>query len=243
MQKQIYIIGSGRNGSKLLAELLSQGTNITKFGEVGALGPAPTFYKLFYENKIDELTAATHWKYTREIRMINSKEIYLEKNHLIVPMLNTVKDCFPDAKFIWLRREYEDIVRSFMNRPTYEASDMAGEYGKGRLVPRESSLVYDSWNELSKQKKVEWLVQEYENLCLQFSSSFSKDEIENKFGEVWYEHLTADYGKTELIEALYEWLEIEGFDEDKINNTYSIQLGTSTDEKLTGLLPEGRTRQ
>jgi len=182
---------------------------------------------------------------------------------LIVPILDTVYECFPDAKFIWLRRNQEDTIRSFMNRPTYEASDLAGSYGKGRLVPKKDSLYplshYMLWDNYTKQQKVEWLVRKYEDMCKNFYLFLPEDNCEftegvcyqsvpiergeNCWGELWYEELVDPKVRIDKLKVYYDWLGIEGYDEEKLEDVYKIQLGTSTEEKLTGTLPDGRKRK
>jgi hypothetical protein len=229
------MIGTGRNGSKLLTEILSLGTNISKFGEVGE-GPYPEFYKLAYEGTLKHKAIKTIWLNYRLERMKESKEIYLEKNHLIVPILNTVNECFPNSKFIRLRRDHDETFRSFMNRPTYEESELSGSYGRGRLIPRKNSAYYANWDKKNKGVKVEWLINEYDDMCDNFLIRISS----NRYRSVWYRNKIFDI---HVMKSLYEWIGIKGYDEEKIKEIMKIQLGTSTDEKINGKLPNGRIRK
>jgi len=238
VKTKCFIIGTGRNGSKLLSNILALGNNISLHGEVEK-GPQPQFYKDYYDGRLKIKTVLNYWKATREERMQGDKEIYLEKNHLIVPMLNIVNICYPESKFIFLRRNKKDTIRSFLARGTYSEKDMAGAYGKARLQPKEDNIYSDFWGKYNNEQKIGWLVNEYERMCL----NFLIDIDTHKFITVRYENLIDVDNRMDEVESIYRWLGIEGFDKELIGETFGYQIGSSSDEKETGKLPNGRIRK
>jgi hypothetical protein len=239
-KRQVYIkcfiIGTGRNGSKLLSNVLSLGYNISLYGEVEK-GPYPEFYKSCYEGNLIKDEIKRYWKFTRDLRMENSKEIYLEKNHLIVPILDIVNECYPDSKFIFLKRNEKDTVASFMGKGTYSETDV-GSYANGRLVPIKG-IHKDFWNTYTREQKITWLVREYKTMCERFLMGIDSTKRSILLN---YENLTYKNIQISLLQYIYNWIGIKRFDENKIQATLQTQFGTSAEEKATGKLPEGRKR-
>lgn len=235
-EKQVFIIGTGRNGSKLLADLLTIGSNITKFGEILPNGPYPDMYKAVWLGFISQDYFKEVWFKAREDRMSDCGKIYLEKNHLIVPVLDMVNECYPESMFIYIKRDYEKVFRSFISRGTYYDKKL-DNYERGRLSPRSDDKLYYKWNSISREEKVRWLINTYSRLCEEFVSFLDMD----RYRVINYEEFSVV--DNHVIANLYDWIGIDGYNPRWVNDVLSIQKGTSTDEGITGKLPDGRKRE
>jgi hypothetical protein len=214
MKNITFLIGTGYNGCQLLSTLLSYGSNVSVFGEVGG-GPSPQFYRDYYEGVLDRNTALEIWYNTRKARMRNCKEIYLERNHLIVPMLDIVDECFPNAKYIFLRRKYKVVVQTMVDENIYSSLD-SGVDILGRLIPLEDELHYDSWTKITREKKIMWLTSTYNTCCYNFMLAKGPIFLTERWREIWYEQVVNPYQGSTIVEYLYNWIGIQGYNHKKL---------------------------
>jgi len=218
MAKVVFLIGTGRNGSKLLANVLKTGSNIKVFGEVEDNGPQPLWYKELYMGIGDRPGRMARFRDLRNKRIEEcGKEIYLEKNHLLAPILDELPALWPDAYYIYLKRNSKQTLRSMFARGWYTEKDK-GEYADGRLCPKD-----DKWSDSDTPfKKTCWLYFLYRALCEDFVNAGDKHIIPAK-----YTQLT----DIRFYKSLFETLEIKGYNEGKIKKAIKKKYGTSTDHK------------
>jgi len=213
----IFIIGTGRNGSKLLANCLGTGDNVSVFGEVGEDGPQPAWYKEIFHGIGNLNDRMKKFKIMRQERFKISKYVYIEKNHLLGPILHKFPEIFPEARYIYLKRNSKQTIRSFYARRWYGPKDL-GEYGDGRLSPKDTK----EWDELGTFEKCCWLYFKYSQFCVNFTNQIAQEHLE----VVKYSEL----GNPETYEHLFRFCGIEGFNDFKIKNAIEKIYGTPTRE-------------
>lgn len=211
--KKLFIIGTGRNGSKLISHILSTSINNTNmFGEVHG-GIDPVFFKNVYMEK----TTIEKFKSSRDSIMSRISGIYVEKNHLVVPILNNILDIYPDAVFLYVSRNKKDIIRSLYSRNIYEGHK--NKYEEGRLSPNNKDKYYSSWKKMNKFEKVCWYVYTMTTMC---------DVFLNKLPESQYRIIAYDDFVKErwLLKFVFDWLNLD-FNMEKVNGILDKQIGSS----------------
>ena len=215
--RKLFIIGTGRNGSKLVAKIIADSVGSTNvFGEIVG-GLEPEFFKNVYLGKIKHSKAVKDFKRSRANIIKGLEVIYVEKNHLIVPVLNIVLEAYPDALFLYVPRNSKDIIRSLYTRKVYENIDSV--YEKGRLVPNKKDKYYLVWKNMNKFEKVCWYVYTMTCMCEDFLKSLDK----NTYRVLSYEDIV---NKPDKFEDIFNWL-CFSFNIDSIKNILSVQQGSS----------------
>lgn len=217
--KKLFIIGTGRNGSKLTGKVIGTVVDIkNRFGEIHH-GLKPIFFKDVYMGKIPKDDAVKRFKKSRD-RAMKSREIYTEKNHLIVPMLDQVYEAYPDALFLYVERDPKRIVGSFMSRSTYKDSEKNNPYGQGRLEPNKNDPFFNKWSTMSRLEKVCWYVYTMRNMIEKFLDKLKEDA----YYVIKYEDFCKDRAQ---FRPVIEWL---GFDYDapKVKAVFSVKYGTKS---------------
>jgi len=220
--KKLFIIGTGRNGSKLTGKIL--GTAINKknrFGEIHH-GLKPIFFRDVYLEKISKSNAIRKFKISRDKAIENlSGEIYTEKNHLVVPILECVCEAYPDALFLYVYRYPKDIIRSLYSRNVYTGDKNV--YEEGRLEPNKSDKYYKLWANMNKFEKVCWYVSTMMFMCDNFLKNLDNDS----YRIISYNDFVKDHS---LFVPIFDWLSLD-FDIKKIDKILSVQIGSSARSK------------
>lgn len=220
MPRRVFIIGTGRNGSKLLAECLKTGDNVSVYGEVDINGPEPIWYKELYEGIGNRKDRMVRFKALRNERFTKSKAVYVEKNHLLNVILHEILEMWPDALFLYLKRNSKKTIRSFLKRDYYSEKDLQGEYGKGRIRP------VDHWGDESTFEKCCWLYTEYTWMCLQFKKSCPEDQ----FRTIKYSQLI-NKDQPSFLKGVFNFCGIEDFNEFRILSALSKPMGTDSNDQ------------
>ena len=220
---KLFIIGTGRNGSKLAAHcmtanLSSKSTDL--HGEIhGGLDPAWFLY--CYQRIFDADIIAAKFKESRDAEIAECEKIYIEKNHLIVPILNIIRGrCYSDAKFLYIERNPADIVRSLANRDPYVPSNMNNEYGRGRLRPISGNQYRGEWDSYwNNFDKTCWYVFEVIKMIDLFMPTVDSKNLRVLSYNDMVHH-------TEKFEEVYDWAGLD-YDLNKIKKVLSKPIGTS----------------
>lgn len=215
--KKLFIIGTGRNGSKLTAYIMTQTTGPEcLFGEIHH-GLNPIFFKSVYDESITKTDAIRRFKNSRDSAMEGLADIYIEKNHLIVPILEQVLQAYEDAMFLYVPRYPKDIIRSLYSRNVY--SGQRNIYEDGRLAPNTQDPYHNKWNKVGKFEKVCWYVFTMTKMCTTFLDKLDS----SKYYILSYDDFTKD---PMTFKDVYEWVGLE-FDIDKIKSILGQQQGSS----------------
>lgn len=213
--KKLFIIGTGRNGSKLTAKIFSTVTSKHVFGERHH-GLDPIFFKDAYMGKISKQESVRKFKQSRDSAMKNIQDIYIEKNHLIVPILNEVLLAYPDALFLHVTRDPKESVRSFFARNVYTGKNDI--YEIARLSPRSESEK-SKWDHFIRFEKACWYIFTMTKMC----DSFLYKLPAFQYRIVSYNSFIED---PLLFKPVFDWVGLE-FDEGKTKDVLSVQLGSS----------------
>lgn len=110
-----FIVGTGRNGSTSIAELLSQSSDCICLHEPKPKLISEATNYLYDQSSHDDLKQLL--LQTRPTTLEGKQ--YGESNHKLSTIIPVLQDTFPDAKFIWLIRDGRDVVASFYGRKSY----------------------------------------------------------------------------------------------------------------------------
>jgi len=214
--KKLFIIGTGRNGSKLTAKVMGTTVNAESiYGEIHH-GLDPVFFKNVYLGTVSEKEALQEFKRSRD-RAMEGTKIYVEKNHLVVPILDKVLEAYPDALFLYVSRNPKDIIRSLNARTVYQNGTT--KYDLGRLSPAKNDKHYGVWSTFTKFEKVCWYVSTMMNMCERFIHYLPRYQ----YRIVAYENFVKD---PSIFKEIFEWLELE-FNLEKIKDVLGTQIGSS----------------
>lgn len=211
--KKLWVIGTGRNGSKLTATVLRTATS-SVVGEIHH-GLKPIFFKNAYLGNIGNVSYT--FKRSRDKAINEFKDIYIEKNHLVVPILDDVIKAYPDALFLYISRNPKDIVRSYSSRNVYTGE--VNVYEEGRLTPHHSDKYYSKWNSMNKFSKSCWYVCTMMKMC----DDFLKKLDSKSYRVLPFEDFTTD---SSAFEPIFDWFGLD-FNIDKVNTVLGTQIGSS----------------
>lgn len=141
-----FILGMGRSGTKLLANLLNHDPNSLIFHE-----PVKKDFEEIVERNENYLKERKKILYHR----IKDQEfeIYGEVNSNLRYHVHALSDYFPDVTLIHNVRDGRDVVRSVMSRDHYTGDGI----GHHSLKPQKEDLLYEQWDRLSRFEKICWL--------------------------------------------------------------------------------------
>lgn len=215
--KKLFVIGTGRNGSKLTAKIIAEAAgNKNVFGEVHH-SLRPVFFKNSYLGNISKEATISAFKNSRDQAIMKAEHIYVEKNHLLVPILNQVITAYPDALFLYVKRNPKDIIRSLYSREVYTGA--RNMYEDGRLTPAAVDLWYTAWGSMNKFDKVCWYVATMIDMC----EDFLKQLPEKAYRVVSYDDFV---DKPTVFEPIFNWLGFD-FDLSATKRVLNVQQGSS----------------
>ena len=210
-QKAFFVLSSGRCGTMTLAHLLNSANNARVWHH-----PQPDPIReslLAWWEKIDR--PFTFWR-TRSSVIHKSWAqglIHGETDLLMTPFVNTISEEIPHSKFIILIREPGGFVRSGMRRNYYQGHP----WDIGRLRPDEGTEEFKTWAAMDQFEKVCWLWNETYSRIHEMTETLP----ENRKRIVKFEKLMAS---PETTKDLFQFLELDGFDEAKIKQILERKL-------------------
>ncbi len=208
MVEPIFIISTGRTGTKFLAKFLDQFNEINSVHE-----PNPDFLKLGIEfasqktsiRKAENTILRYRTPMYRKIKRRNVK-YYIESNNRLFSLIKPLVKAFDQPKILHIVRDGRDYVRSGMSRP------YGGYFSDGDTLPRLKATLfpedeyYEEWDEMSKFEKTCWLWVKKDNFIFEDIKSYS-NSITIKFEEVF---------KDENHTGIKKTSDFIGFDERKL---------------------------
>lgn len=163
--RALFILSTGRTGSKMLAELLNLSDRITAVHEL-----KPRLFGLrkdVYDSGrfddpaiVNEILSGerlkVYWKAAREGNVLVDSSPFLS---FFAPALEVT---FPHSRFLFMHRRPREFVRSGMRRGWYcdHPNDSV------RLIPKPDSEEYEIWEAWTQFEKICWLWKEYNSVCL-----------------------------------------------------------------------------
>jgi hypothetical protein len=149
--RPVFILSTGRSGSKFLAQLLGLSANVSAFHE-----PQPTLqyfsdYAFHHQGEEEILTKIIDAARMESILEVFIKDkIYIESNQCLVFFAPVIARLFSKAKFVHVVRHPGDFVRSAV-RKGWHKNDSIWEAGRVKMA--DSSR----WNRLDHIEKLAWL--------------------------------------------------------------------------------------
>jgi hypothetical protein len=210
-QKAFFVLSAGRCGTMTLAHLLNTASNARVWHHPQP-DPINESLQAYWDN-IDKIK--TFWKarYTIIHKTWSQGLIHGETDLLMTPFCDMISEEIPNSKFIVLVRDPRDFVRSGMRRNYYHGHP----WDFGRLRPKEGAEEFEEWRKLDQFSKICWL----------WNETYHKiNSMINKIGEdrmlvVRFEDLISSIEKTMEI---FDYLDLKGFDEEKIRTILSHKL-------------------
>lgn len=147
----VFILSTGRAGSKFIVKLLEHSANVSAFHE-----PHPTlqyFSDYAYQHQADDGTLTRMIDAARMesiLEVFIKDKIYVESNQCLTFFAPVIARLFKNSKFIHLLRHPGDFVRSSI-RKGWHKNDSIWESGRARLADKKP------WAEMDQVERLSWL--------------------------------------------------------------------------------------
>ncbi len=209
--KAFFVLSAGRCGTMTLARILDTADNARVWHH-----PQPDPIReslLAYQGRIDK--RAVFWKMRQSVIQNTwaKGQIHGETDLLMTPFCDMLAEEIEDAKFLLLVRHPADFVRSGMRRNYY----CGHPWDVGRLRPSEGTADVEAWEEKDQFEKICWLWRETYARALQMKAAIGDDKVI----VVRFEDLV---GSTDSFRRLFDFLDLQGFDRDRIDTILSKKL-------------------
>jgi len=154
----IFILCTGRSGSKSIASLLNKFSDISCYHE-----PHPTLayeVRAYLYGEISRQELIAFLKATR--RSSKPEIIYGESNQKLSYIADVIQEAFPEAVFLWLIRNGLDVVASYYSRGAYRDDEedlypTPSQWVKHRIKGYEvSEMSEGEWNLLDSFARNCW---------------------------------------------------------------------------------------
>lgn len=167
----VFILSTGRAGSKFLAVLLDQSENVTAYHE-----PRPTleyfsdyaFHHQEEEEILSKMIDAARMESILEV-FIKDK-IYVESNQCMTFFAPVVAKLFKKAKFVHVVRHPGDFVRSAI-RKGWHKNDSIWESGRVKMADK------NQWSKMDQIEKLSWVWYITNRFIEEFKSGMEEDRI------------------------------------------------------------------
>ncbi|HLC17243.1 MAG TPA: sulfotransferase [Thermodesulfovibrionia bacterium] len=166
----VFVLSTGRTGTKTLANLLSLSPDIAAFHE-----PVPKLVKASFDAFMQaDKSLAEHWgslvMYARDDYIFNANlhgKLYIETNNRLTYLASALARAFPDSRFIHLHRNPFEVIYSALRRQWYENHP----WDFARIMPRQGDPFAESWNTMTALEKNAWYWAKVNELIIAFFQS------------------------------------------------------------------------
>jgi hypothetical protein len=173
----VFVLSTGRVGTKTLAALFGLAENVLAYHE-----PKPTLYGLS-RLSYDYCTSIPVRKVLQEAFLATRRQLmnysldcgkgYVETSPQVTFLAPVIIEAVPQVRFIHLVRDPRHVVRSGMRRKWYAGHPA----DKTRIVPPPGSEAERRWQSYNAFQKNLWLWDETNRWILEFSSSLPTGRI------------------------------------------------------------------
>lgn len=220
-KKAFFVLSSGRCGTMTLAHLLDIATNARIWHHPEPFLVTETLDA--YLGRSDKGDIFWRGRGPFIHKSWAHGLIHGETDHNMTPFTEKIAEEIPDSKFVVLVRNPRDFVRSGMRRNYYQGHP----WDVGRLRPESDNSEHENWATMDQFEKVCWLWNETYSRILEMTRSLP----EHRVHLVKFEDLVSDPSVTE---ALFKFLELDGYDEAKVNQI----LGKKLNAQRSGKFPK-----
>jgi hypothetical protein len=167
----VFVLSTGRSGSKLIVNLLNLSANVTAYHE-----PRPTleyfsnyaFHQQQEEEILSNMINATRMELVLEVFIKN--QIYVESNQCMTFFAPLIAQLFKKAKFVHVVRHPGDFVRS-ANRKGWHRNDSIWESGRVKMADQ------NQWNQMDQIEKLSWVWNATNQFIEDFKVPIEKERI------------------------------------------------------------------
>jgi len=218
----IFVLSTGRVGTKTLAALAGLSNNIVALHE-----PTPKLYglsSLYYRGNMeavnDEIFAEAFLTARRErFRYVLSLgKGYVETSPQVTFLAHAIRIAVPQARFIHVVRDPRNFVRSGMRRGWYSNHPMDNT----RLKPLSQSKDYKYWKRWENVEKISWLWKETNTWINRFMQSLPIEQRLLLHSEKIF------LNERDEIKKLFDFLNSPVPDEKKIKKILSKRINAQT---------------
>lgn len=171
----LFVLSTGRTGTKTLAQLLSLSEETAAFHE-----PRPQLLKerqsARWEVKENERKYRHIFIRSRGARLLRAEwrnRIYAETSARLTFFAPVLVDLLPNAKFLFIHRDPTGVVQSGMKRGWYV--DHPADYA--RVRPVEGEPFFDRWEKMSPFEKICWYWNVYNKFALRFCQQIDSSRV------------------------------------------------------------------
>jgi hypothetical protein len=167
----VFILSTGRSGSKFLSALTDQSSNVTAYHEPF---PALQYFSDFAFHHQKDRESLTNMINAARMELILEvfikKQIYVESNQCLMFFAPVIADLFKKSKFVHLIRYPGDFVRSAV-RKGWHKNDSIWESGRVRMADKHR------WDSLDHIEKLSWVWNTTNQYLEKFKKSHSPSRI------------------------------------------------------------------
>lgn len=218
----IFILSTGRVGTKTIAALANLSKHIIAFHEPTPMlyGLSNICYKTYDEDRHLELFKEAFLIARRNLfnYTLSFGKGYVETSPQVTFLAPIIRSVIPQAKFIHVIRDPRSFIRSGMRRRWYVDHPM----DKTRIMPPSSSELYNKWEHWSPFRKIIWLWEETNLWIDKFMKTLMPEQGLFFHAEEIFEF------KAGNIEKLYGFLNNGLPGENKIKGILSKKLNVQT---------------
>jgi hypothetical protein len=224
----IFILSTGRSGSKFLTSLLNLSNNIKAFHEPK---PSLQYFSDFAFHNQEEKVILTKMIDAARMELILDifikEKIFVESNQCLTFFAPAIRDLFEKSKFVHLVRHPGDFVRSGV-RKGWHRNDTIWESGR---VQMKNKL---EWNVMDQIERLVWVWQVTTDFIEKFKKTIEADRIitfriEDLFNKTRYaDHLLNFVGANKIPAE-----KIQEIQNTKINELRIFQNETPNMKKIS----------
>lgn len=216
----IFVLSTGRNGTLLLTNLLSNFKNVMVYHE-----PEPELSmasKMAYEkHQLDSSFVAgmfegARYELLRSSFLMNQK--YIETNNRITFFAYEIAKLYPQSKFIHLVRHPASFIKSGLGRNWYSGNSL---YDEARIVDKNNL----SWSESNTYEKIAWLWNETNEFIEEFKVSIPSVRVLTIKSEEMFHSI-------EVNRSIIEFCGLGPISDAKINKTIRSKANAGKQVKI-----------
>jgi hypothetical protein len=216
----VFILSTGRAGSKFLPGLLNLSTNISAYHE-----PSPTleyFSNYAYHHQRDEAILVKMIDAARMELILQDyikDKIYIESNQCLTFFAPALARLFKKSRFVHIVRHPGDFVRSAV-RKGWHKNDSIWESGRLKMADEQQ------WAPMDQAERLAWLW----NATNQFIENFKRTIEKERIAFFKLEDISTDVGVVKELLRFTGGKEIPADAIEKIQNTKVNELYIAPDE-------------
>lgn len=222
----VFIISTGRTGTKFLARFLNQIPNVVSKHEPEPDKKIVDLGINYSRNIIGTQEAVQIIKNSRkaiykELKRKNC-DLYIESNNRLFSLIPVLRLAFEDPKIIHIVRDGREYVRSGMSRAWYRDKDKAYRL---RAKYFSNDEYCDTWDEMDRFKKIIWRWKTKDEFIYEGLTNYD-NYLRVKFENIFNNNHKGIYKIAEFIGIEKKMIQslVDNMIENKINSTKNYEI-------------------